>query len=222
MTQFHNVSASLAGSTTTATGQYLGSIARAHSKYWRGGLGGMMLLGEMKPYTRKATVLWQGTRQSGKGSVSTPSAALNQVPYAFGNLPTRRGTNPPELIAAAHASSFAMTLAHELGLAGHNPRQIDATATVTMENMAAGWTMTQIHLDIVATVPKVAQCDFVDAALRAKANCPISRSLNANISMRAELSRHNGAAPTLTFPRLALPATRKAQKKRPRRIGASN
>jgi osmotically inducible protein OsmC len=83
-----------------------------------------------------------------------------------------------------------MTLANELGEAGYHPRQIDTTATVTMEDIAAAWTMTQIHLDVIATVPKVAQCDFVDAALRAKANCPISRSLNANISMRATLSRN--------------------------------
>jgi len=72
---------------------------------------------------------------------------------------------------------------------------IDTTATVTMEDIAALWTMTQIHLDVVATVPKVAQCDFVDAALRAKANCPISRSLNANISMRATLSPRGAAGP---------------------------
>jgi organic hydroperoxide reductase OsmC/OhrA len=82
-----------------------------------------------------------------------------------------------------------MTLANELDEAGYRPRQIDTTATVTMEDIAAVWTMTQIHLDVIATVPKVAQCDFVDAALRAKANCPISRSLNANISMRATLSQ---------------------------------
>src|SRR6266571_57570 len=142
----------------------------------------------MKPYTRNASVLWLGTRQRGKGAISTPSAVLKKAPYASGSDSKRRGTNPPELIAAAHAGSFSMTLAHELGEAGYSPRQIDTTATVTMENIAAGWTMTQIHLDVVATVPKVAQCDFVDAALRAKANCPISRSLNANISMRAKLS----------------------------------
>jgi osmotically inducible protein OsmC len=88
-----------------------------------------------------------------------------------------------------------MTLANELGEAGYRPRQIDTTATVTMEDIATGWTMTQIHLDVIATVPKVAQCDFVDAALRAKANCPISRSLNANISMRAKLSERDAAGP---------------------------
>jgi len=101
----------------------------------------------------------------------------------------QRGTNPPELIAAAHAGSFSLTLANELSEAGYNPRQIDTTATVTMENIAAAWTMTQIHLDVIAAVPKVAECDFVDAALRAKANCPISRALNANISMRAKLTK---------------------------------
>jgi osmotically inducible protein OsmC len=101
----------------------------------------------------------------------------------------RRGTSPPELIAAAHAGSFSMTLANELDEAGYCPHQIDTLATVTMEDVAAGWTMTQIHLEVVAIVPRVAQCDFVDAALRAKANCPISRSLNANISMTAKLSQ---------------------------------
>src|SRR5512135_1725166 len=148
----------------------------------------------MKPYTRKASVLWLGTRQHGKGAISTPSAVLQKVPYASGSDLRRWGTSPPELIAAAHAGSFSMTLANELGEAGYRPRQIDTTATVTMEDIAAGWTMTQIHLDVIATVPKVAQCDFVDAALRAKANCPISRSLNANISMRAKLGQRGTTA----------------------------
>jgi lipoyl-dependent peroxiredoxin len=148
----------------------------------------------MKPYTRKASVLWLGTRHHGKGAISTPSAVLKKAPYASGSEIRRRGTNPPELLAAAHAGSFSMTLANELGEAGYRPRQIDTTATVTMEDITAGWTLTQIHLDVIATVPKVAQCDFVDAALRAKANCPISRSLNANISMRAKLNERGTTA----------------------------
>ncbi len=152
----------------------------------------------MKPYARKASVLWLGTRQRGKGAISTPSAALKMALYAAGGDTKRRGTNPPELIAAAHAGSFSLSLANELGEAGYSPRQIDTTATVTMENIAAVWTMTQIHLDVVAAVPRVAQCDFVDAALRAKANCPVSRALNANISMRAKLSYRD--APTRTKP----------------------
>src|SRR5271169_2092432 len=110
----------------------------------------------MKPYSRNASVLWRGTRQRGKGAINTSSAALRMVPYRFGDGSKQRGTNPPELIAAAHAGSFAMTLANELDVAGYSPRQIDTTATVTMEHLAAVWTMTQIHLDVIATVPKVA------------------------------------------------------------------
>jgi osmotically inducible protein OsmC len=143
----------------------------------------------MKPYARKASVLWLGTRQRGKGALSTPSASLKLALYAAGGDIKRRGTNPPELIAAAQAGSFSLALANELGEAGYSPRQIHTTATVTMENTAAGRTLTQIHLDVIAAVPGVVECDFVDAALRAKANCPISRALKANISMRATLSR---------------------------------
>ncbi len=101
----------------------------------------------------------------------------------------QRGTSPAELIAAAHAGSFSLTLAHELGEAGYRPRRIATTALVTMENLATRWTLTQIHLEVVATVPKAPECDFVDVALRAKANCPVSRALNSNVSMRARLSR---------------------------------
>lgn len=110
--------------------------------------------------------------------------------HAAGGNSHQRGTSPPELIAAAHAGSFSLTLASELEEAGYRPRHIETTATVVMENSAAGWTMTQIHLDVNAAVPRVAQCDFVDAALRARAHCPVSRALNANISMRAKLSRN--------------------------------
>jgi lipoyl-dependent peroxiredoxin len=143
---------------------------------------------EMKPYTRQASVTWRGTHHRGRGVVTTPSAVLKRGSCFFGNGQERSGTtNPPELIASAHAGSFSMTLANELGEAGYRPKQIQTIATVTMEKMVSGWTMTQIHLDIVATVSKVAPCDFVDATLRAKENCPISRLLKANISMRAQL-----------------------------------
>jgi len=176
----------------------------------------------MKPYTRNASVLWLGTRQHGKGAITTPSAVLKMAPYASGSDMKRKGTNPPELIAAAHAGSFSMTLANELGEAGYNPRQIDTTVTVTMENVAALWTMTQIHLDVIATVPKVAQCDFIDAALRAKANCPISRSLNANISMRAKLSPR-GATERLLPQRISVaPPLGMVPTNRARRNGAKN
>ena len=154
--------------------------------------------------------------------MSTPSAVLKKVPYASGSDIRRRGTSPPELIAAAHAGSFSMTLANELGEAGYRPSQIDTTATVTMEDIATGWTLTQIHLDVIATVPKVAQCDFVDAALRAKANCPVSRSLNANISMRATLSQRDAIARLLPQRNWSAAGTGHLRKKGPKRNGAKN
>ena len=155
----------------------------------------------MRPYARKASVLWLGSEQHGRGAISTPGTILKGVPCVSGRDMKRRATNPPELIAAAHAGSFAMTLANELADAGYRPRQIETTATVTMEDISAGWTMTQIHLDVIATVPMVAECDFVDAALRARKNCPISRSLNANISMRATLGppSRKARSPTSLF-----------------------
>src|SRR5260370_413981 len=171
----------------------------------------------MKPYTRKASVLWVGTRQRGKGAVSTPSDALKMALYASGGNIKRRGTNPPELIAAAHAGSFSLTLANEVSEAGYRPRQIDTTATVTMENIAAEWTMTQIHLEVTAAVPRLAECDFVDAALRAKASCPISRALKANISMSAKLSARAQAPPA----RLR-PSSRGVRKNRATRNGAND
>jgi len=142
--------------------------------------------------------------------------------YAAGSDIKRLGTNPPELIAAAHAGSFSLTLANELGKAGYSPRQIDATATVTMENMAAGWTMTQILLDVTAAVPRVAECDFVDAALRAKANCPISRALNANISMRATLNPRDAAARLKTRQSSDAPGPGAGRKNTVRRKAADN
>jgi OsmC subfamily peroxiredoxin len=142
--------------------------------------------------------------------------------YAAGGDGKRRGTSPPELIAAAQAGSFSMTLANELGQAGYHPRRIDTTATVTMEDIAARSTMTQIYLDVIATVPKVAQCDFVDAALRAKANCPISRSLNANISMRAQLSQRGATARLLPQRNWSAAGPGILRKIGPRRNGAKN
>lgn len=176
----------------------------------------------MKPYARKASVLWLGTRQRGKGAISTPNAALKMALFASGGDVKRRGTNPPELIAAAHAGSFSLSLANELGEAGYSPRQIDTTATVTMENMATGWTMTQIHLDVIAAVPRVAECDFVDAALRAKANCPVSRALNANISMRAHLTRRETEERRKPRQTSAAPAPGLGRKNGASRKGANN
>ncbi len=113
-----------------------------------------------------------------------------------------------------------MTLAKELGEAGHRPKQVQTTATVTLEAMAAGWTLTQIHLDVVATVSKLAQCDFVDATLRAKANCPISRLVKANISMRAKLSCQEAPPRIQSRRNPGTPRPGKVRKKRARQKGA--
>ena len=144
----------------------------------------------MKPYARQASVRWLGRPQRGKGAIYNPSAALKWAHPGTDGHRKWRGTNPPELVAAALAGSFSLTLANELGEAGYKPRQIDTTATVTLEYLAARWTLTQIYLDVTAAVPGVAECDFVDATLQAKTNCPISHALDANVVMSAKLTRN--------------------------------
>jgi osmotically inducible protein OsmC len=143
----------------------------------------------MKAYARHASARWVGTRQRGKGAINTPSAALKMALHPVDGDARGSGTNPAELIAAAIAGSFSLVLADELGQAGYKPREIDTMATVTLEHLAAGWTLTQILLAVTATVPRAAECDFVDATLRAKARCPISRALTANTLMTAKLTR---------------------------------
>ena len=144
----------------------------------------------MKTYARHASARWLGTRLRGNGAINTPSAALKVAFHAGDGDVKRSGTNPAELIAAALAGSFSLTLADELGQAGYKPRAIDTMATVTLEHLATGWTLTQILLAVTARVPRAPECDFVDATLRAKANCPISRALNANTLMTAKLTRN--------------------------------
>ncbi len=151
----------------------------------------------VKPFTGKASARLGGSSRHGKGGIIAPSHALTGVPYTSGRLPNRQATSPPELIAAAHASSFSMTLADELKAAGYAAHQIHTTATVTMEQVGTRWTMAQVHLEVVATVPDGEQFDFMDATLRAKANCPVSHLLTANISMEAKLKRGLGATVSL-------------------------
>lgn len=143
----------------------------------------------MKSYARQASARWRGTSQHGRGAISTPSAALETDFHASDREAKKGGTNSAELIAAAIAGSFSLTLADELGQAGCKPRQIDTLVTVTLERLGAGWTLTQILLAVTATVPNAVECDFVDATLRARANCPISRALSVNTLMNARLNR---------------------------------
>jgi lipoyl-dependent peroxiredoxin len=136
---------------------------------------------------RSASAVWIGNLKGGKGVVSTESDTLSQSEYfATGNA-KRGATNPYELIAAAHAACFSITLANELVNAGFCPRRIITIATVTMEQLPAGRTITGIQLDVVAEVPRAEQNDFIKATVSAKTNCTISRLLNTNISMSAKL-----------------------------------
>jgi osmotically inducible protein OsmC len=120
--------------------------------------------------------------------VSTGSGALKELPYSFRTrFEDQPGTNPEELIAAAHAGCFSMALSAELGKAGMIPESIRTSATLTMENVATGWTVTAIHLGVSVKLPNADAGKFEAAANAAKAGCPISRLLNTKITMDAKL-----------------------------------
>jgi lipoyl-dependent peroxiredoxin len=137
---------------------------------------------------RKASAEWKGALKDGRGTISAASGALSGVPYTF---PTRfenaPGTNPEELVAAAHAACFSMALAGQLANEGVPPDSIATTATVTLEKLADGWTVTKSHLDVTAKVPGTDKAVFDTAAQKAKSGCPISRLLNATITMSCKL-----------------------------------
>src|ERR1041385_4785640 len=133
---------------------------------------------------RKASAVWQGDLKTGKGSISTDSGTLKQTQYSFSTrFENGVGTNPEELVAAAHAGCFSMALSAELGKAGVTPESIHTTATITMDKTDAGWTFTESHLDVVGKIPGVDPAKFAAAANAAKAGCPISRLLKANVTM---------------------------------------
>ena len=137
---------------------------------------------------RKASAEWRGDLKTGKGLVSTDSGALRSAPYSFTTrFEGEKGTNPEELIAAAHAGCFTMALSGELGKAGITPESLQTTATVTMEKLDAGWTVTESHLEVVGKVPGGSAEAFQKAAQAAETGCPISRLLKAKITMDAKL-----------------------------------
>ena len=137
---------------------------------------------------RTASAIWNGNLKEGKGTISTESGVLSQTKYSFHTrFENERGTNPEELIAAAHAGCFSMALAAELGKAGITPESIHTTANLTMELIDAGWTITSIHLDVKARIPGGEKAKFESAANSAKAGCPISRLLNTRITMTAQM-----------------------------------
>jgi lipoyl-dependent peroxiredoxin len=137
---------------------------------------------------RKASAIWKGGLKDGKGSVSSTSGVLSNTPYSFTTrFENTPGTNPEELIAAAHAACFSMALSAQLGTASLTPSSIETSATLTMEKLDAGWTITAIHLDVVGKVPGATDAKFQELAGNAKAGCPVSRVLNAKITMDAKL-----------------------------------
>jgi osmotically inducible protein OsmC len=137
---------------------------------------------------RTASAHWSGGLKDGKGTVSTASGVLKQTQYSFATrFENGVGTNPEELIAAAHAGCFSMALSAELGKAGFTPSSIDTNATLTMDKTDAGFTITAIHLDVHASIPNIDAAKFDEIANGAKKGCPVSRVLNANITMTANL-----------------------------------
>jgi len=137
---------------------------------------------------RSASAIWEGNLKAGKGRISTASGVLKDNQYSFGTrFEDGAGTNPEELIAAAHAGCFSMALSAQLGEAGLTADSIRTTATVTLEKTDAGFTVTASHLDLVAKIPGATQEAFDKAAGNAKSGCPISRLLKAEISMDAKL-----------------------------------
>jgi osmotically inducible protein OsmC len=137
---------------------------------------------------KKATAVWEGGLKDGKGKISTESKALSDTPYSFRTrFEGVPGTNPEELLGAAHAGCFTMALAGKLGAAGITPERIETQATVTLEKVAAGFEITRVHLEVGVRAAGADRAKFDAAAADAKANCPLSKVLKAAISMTAKL-----------------------------------
>ena len=137
---------------------------------------------------RKASAEWRGDLKTGKGIVSTESGALAGKPYSFTTrFENEKGTNPEELIAAAHAGCFTMALSAELGKAGLVPEALRTSATVTLDKLDGGWTVTESHLEVLGNIPGATADAFRAAAEAAEKGCPISRLLNTKITMDAKL-----------------------------------
>ena len=139
---------------------------------------------------RTASAVWSGSLKAGKGALTAPGGALKNTEYSFGSrFGSGAGTNPEELIAAAHAGCFAMALSFQLSGAGHPPQELAVSATVKMEKRDIGWTIEQIQLDLVGKVAGIDAAKFQELAEKAKAGCPISRALaSVPISLNAKLA----------------------------------
>ena len=140
---------------------------------------------------RTATAIWTGTLKEGNGKISTPASGILQgAPYSFlTRFENGKGTNPEELIGAAHAACFAMAVSAQLSTMNFTPQTIQITATVSLEKLDAGWTISKIHLDLNARIPGITQAALESVAASAKANCPVSRLFKAEISLTAVLGQ---------------------------------
>src|SRR4051812_32581960 len=139
---------------------------------------------------RKATAQWNGGLKDGKGAISTDSGVLSDTQYSFSTrFEDGIGTNPEELIAAAHAGCFSMALSGQLGQAGLPADSITTTAEVRLEKLESGFAITKVHLTVRASVPGADEAAFTTAANNAKAGCPVSKVLNAEITMDAALEQ---------------------------------
>jgi osmotically inducible protein OsmC len=137
---------------------------------------------------RKASAEWKGSLKEGKGSISTESGVLAKSQYSFDTrFESGIGTNPEELVAAAHAACFSMQLSALLGKAGLVPDQIATIAVITFENLAQGWTVTESHLEANASIPGATQESFAKLAEDAKSSCLMSRLLNTTVTLDAKL-----------------------------------
>jgi len=142
----------------------------------------------MAAIKRNGSAVWKGSLKEGKGTVSTGSGALKDTPYGFKTrFEGEPGTNPEELIGAAHAGCFSMALSAKLGEAKLTPEKIATTATVSLEKGEKGFAITMVHLEVTAKIPGATAEQFETIAHDAKANCPVSKVLNATISMTAKL-----------------------------------
>ena len=138
---------------------------------------------------RKASAEWKGSLKDGKGNISTESGVLSKTQYSFGTrFESGIGTNPEELVAAAHAACFSMQLSALIGKAGLVPDQIVTTAVVTFENLDQGWTVTESHLEVTASIPGATPESFAKLAEEAKTGCLMTRLLKTTVTMGAKLA----------------------------------
>ena len=137
---------------------------------------------------RKASAQWQGDLKTGKGTVSTESGVLRDSQYSFTTrFESGQGTNPEELVAAAHAGCFTMAVSAELGRANLTPASLRTTCTITLENVGGGWSITESHLELTAKVPGATEESFRKAAQAAETGCPVSKLFKARITLDARL-----------------------------------